>query len=778
MSNIENDNPQQPAAPFVKSGEDAPRFLSLRTKFSLFVSLVIILVCTGLSGFLIQQEATIMKRSMVNTGTILVNTLNKISLNRLIIHDTDYLGRMLEGPLSAPEVVYAIIRDQNGQMLVSQSKGILTNASDVIRDHSQPLIPDEMHTTPLFSQPQNSATSNHPLVTILHTVEFEGTLSLQTLTNNAPPRSWSISQETIYDFALPVYRETRQSTTIDLLSSETLGPFPTAQQPPTAIIGMIQIGISTVHMQNALNQTVWNIGLLTFGIILLGIGLTVLLTNRIITPMRKLAIAAQQIAEGNIYVSVLTDTQDEVGQLTKSINQMAEGLQQREVSITTYMNTITKQVTQLNTLHQTGTVITSTLDMQKLFAIVLKLLRENLGFQRMVLVLKDPANNKGILSEVSGIPAELEPQIRGFEFSIVPDTFDETLLIHGQPVLVTDLDAIADQMNPDILALGRQVGMVSFVSAPLISHMEVLGYVGADKGQTRCTQEDLNLLMTIASHVAVAIDNARTYQDLETLAAGLEQRVTERTQDLQSANERLQELDHLKSAFVSIVSHELRTPMTSIKGLVENMMDGLTGTLNERQSFYLSRVKHNIERLTRMINDLLDLSRIEAGKMDLQTSPVNVGSLAREVIELLQPLGQERHLILHAQIIDPLPLIQADRDKLTQILTNLIINAIKFSEPSGTVTVEVCQQEDGSVRTCVQDTGCGIPFDEQQTIFERFYRGQTADVKERGAGLGLAITKSLVELHGGSIWVTSTPGEGSQFCFRIPTQPPEASERL
>ena len=218
--------------------------------------------------------------------------------------------------------------------------------------------------------------------------------------------------------------------------------------------------------------------------------------------------------------------------------------------------------------------------------------------------------------------------------------------------------------------------------------------------------------------------------------------------------------------------------MTSIKGLVENMMDGLTGTLNERQSFYLSRVKHNIERLTRMINDLLDLSRIEAGKMDLQTSPVNVGSLAREVIELLQPLGQERHLIFHAQIIDPLPLIQADRDKLTQILTNLIINAIKFSEPSGTVTVEVCQQEDGSVRTCVQDTGCGIPFDEQQTIFERFYRGQTADVKDRGAGLGLAITKSLVELHGGRIWVTSTPGEGSQFCFRIPTQPPEASERL
>jgi signal transduction histidine kinase len=492
--------------------------------------------------------------------------------------------------------------------------------------------------------------------------------------------------------------------------------------------------------------------------------------------MRKLAIAAQEIAEGNIHVSVVTDSQDEVGQLTQSINQMAIGLQQRELSITTYLNTITKHVTQLSTLHQTGAAITSTLDVHILFATVLKLLRENLGFQRMVLVLKDGLKNTGILTEVSGIPEELTRQLKGFEFPIAPETFDETLLIHGQPVLVPNLDGIVDQMNPDILKLGRQVGMVSFVSAPLISHMEVLGYVGADKGQTPCTQEDLDLLVTIANHVAVAIDNARTYQDLENLAQSLEQRVVERTEDLQSANERLQELDRLKSAFVSIVSHELRTPMTSIKGLVENMMDGLTGTLNERQFFYLGRVKHNIERLTRMINDLLDLSRIEAGKMELQSSSVNVGSLAREVVELLQPIAQERHLTLHTQIVDHLPLIHADRDKLIQILTNLITNAIKFTEPAGTVTVEVHQQEDGSVTTCIQDTGDGIPFEEQQTIFERFYRGQTADVKNRGAGLGLAITKSLVELHGGRIWVTSTPGEGSQFAFNLPLQPPEQPE--
>jgi signal transduction histidine kinase len=432
------------------------------------------------------------------------------------------------------------------------------------------------------------------------------------------------------------------------------------------------------------------------------------------------------------------------------------------------VHTITKQVTQLSTLHQTGIAITSTLDVQKLFSTVLKLLRENLGFHRMILVLQDPDQTRGIVSEVSGVSPELEQQVRHLEFPITPGTLDETLLIQGRPVLAYDLEKIAHRMNPLLLPICRRMGVMSFVSAPLLSHQRVLGYLGADRGNQRCTQEDLDLLMTIASHVAVAIDNARTYEEVEKLAQTLEERVAARTQELRSANERLQELDRLKSSFVSIVSHELRTPMTSIKGLVENMLDGLTGNLNDRQTFYLGRVQHNIERLTRMINDLLDLSRIEAGRMDLHQSTINIGSLAGEVVEMLQPMAQERSLILKAHIPDTIGFIQGDRDKIVQIFTNLINNALKFTESPGTVTVEVKQREDGMIQTCVVDTGCGIPLEEQQIIFERFYRGQSSEMKNRGAGLGLAITKSLVELHGGSIWVESAPEEGSRFCFILP----------
>ncbi|MFA9561863.1 MAG: ATP-binding protein [Nitrospirota bacterium] len=769
MNSIKKRPPAQPPPSPRNPGREEPRFLSLRAKISLFISLLIMLVCSGLSAVFIQQEAEVMEEALMNTGTILVKTINKLSTNRLIIQDIDYLETMLEGAMSAPEVVYAIARDQEGRVLVGKSKGILQKGSQIIRNPELLLFPDDTLTTTFFSQ-QTHTSYTQPLISVWDTVPRKlGKIQTRTNGTSAAELRKRVP-ETLYDFALPVYRHGRRSTTLDLLSSENLDePAQTPSAGPK-IMGIIQVGLTTAYMQKDLDRTLWKTGLYTLTIIAIGIMLTLLLAKQIITPLQRLAQSARRFTEGQPYTAVPSNALDEVGELTRGINTMAQTLEQREEAISTYVDTITNQLNQLSTLHQTGTIITSTLDVQKLLSTVLKLLRENLGFQRMILVLKDPSKNKFFLSDVIGIPQKLEEQVRGFEFPLVPKTFDETLLVHGHPILVHDLETIVDQMNPEVLDLCRSVGVVSFVSAPLISHTEILGYIGADKGETRCTQEDLNLLMTIANHVAVAIDNARTYQDLETLATGLELRVRERTQDLQSANDRLQELDRLKSAFVSIVSHELRTPMTSIKGLIENMMDGLTGELTERQNFYLSRVNHNIERLTRMINDLLDLSRIEAGHVELERTSVDTGSIAGEVVELLQPMAKEKSLTLATNIIDPIPLIQADRDKLVQIFTNLTSNALKFTPPSGTVTVEVKYHNDGYIHASVTDTGCGIPPNELETVFERFYRSQSADLKDRGAGLGLAITKSLVELHGGKVGVESTLGQGSCFWITLPVQ--------
>jgi signal transduction histidine kinase len=277
--------------------------------------------------------------------------------------------------------------------------------------------------------------------------------------------------------------------------------------------------------------------------------------------------------------------------------------------------------------------------------------------------------------------------------------------------------------------------------------------------------------MTVASQVAGALDNGRAYQELERFTQTLERRVQERTQELVAANEKLQELDRLKSAFVSIVSHELRTPMTSIKGYVENMLDGLTGLLTDKQAYYLGRVRFNVERLTRMINDLLDLSRIEAGRAELALAATPVAEFITEITESLQPVASAKGVALRGQFHGEPAVMQADRDKLHQILTNLIQNAVKFTPTGGEIGVDA-RLDDGFVLFCVADTGCGIGPHELSRVFERFYRGEGVQAEQRGAGLGLAITKSLVELHGGKIWVESQLGQGSRFFFTIPAAAP------
>jgi signal transduction histidine kinase len=169
-----------------------------------------------------------------------------------------------------------------------------------------------------------------------------------------------------------------------------------------------------------------------------------------------------------------------------------------------------------------------------------------------------------------------------------------------------------------------------------------------------------------------------------------------------------------------------------------------------------------------MINDLLDLSRIEAGAVQLQLGSVSVPDLLNDVVEGFQTIAQDKDLSVKAHSSQGLAPIQGDRDKLYQVLNNLIQNAVKFTPKGGAILVEAREQDEGFVQISVSDTGCGISPAELGKVFERFYRGESVATENRGAGLGLAITKNLVELHHGRIWVESVPGEGSRFFFSLP----------
>ena len=237
--------------------------------------------------------------------------------------------------------------------------------------------------------------------------------------------------------------------------------------------------------------------------------------------------------------------------------------------------------------------------------------------------------------------------------------------------------------------------------------------------------------------------------------------------------QRLKELDKMKSAFVSNVSHELRTPLTAIKASADNMLDRLIGDLNGKQVGYLTRIKSNSDRLARLINDLLDLSTIEAGKIDLRPANLPLVTLVKEAAESLRPVAAEKLINLTVMSADPGIIAWADRDKVIQVLMNLIGNALKFTPTGGKVTIAVTKNSAAWMQISVTDTGPGIPAEEVNKVFGRFYQiGQAGTQKTQGTGLGLAISKALVEMHGGKIWVESEAGKGSTFSFTLPAEQP------
>jgi signal transduction histidine kinase len=246
--------------------------------------------------------------------------------------------------------------------------------------------------------------------------------------------------------------------------------------------------------------------------------------------------------------------------------------------------------------------------------------------------------------------------------------------------------------------------------------------------------------------------------------------------------EQTQKLDRLKSEFVSKVSHELRTPLTSIKGFTEILLTYEDIDLKTQKEF-LGIINEESERLTRLINDVLDLSKIESGRTQWQIQPVAVPEIIRAAVKLLQSMILEKNLELELRIPEDLPIVRGDRDPLLQVLDNLLGNAVKFT-PSGKITV-AADREGEFVRVSVSDTGPGIPRQDQTKIFEKFFqRGDASTAKARGTGLGLAICKEIIAHLGGRIWSESEPGRGSTFHFTLPvwtkdvrhTEPPVGTQ--
>jgi signal transduction histidine kinase len=330
------------------------------------------------------------------------------------------------------------------------------------------------------------------------------------------------------------------------------------------------------------------------------------------------------------------------------------------------------------------------------------------------------------------------------------------VLSTGYPSLTTNVRPLSDGTNPGTYH-PSPVKLASLLILPLRTRREVIGalIIAANDPDRAMTDDKLPLAEVLAERAALAIENAKLY--------------TEQVE----ARRKVEDLSRLKDEFLSIASHELRTPVTSIKGYTQlAKMLIKEGDLTTSEE-YLDIALDQIDRMSRLILELLDVSRIETGRLEIRREPIAWAQFVRDVVHRHHTAVSDRRF--HLQVPDESKFITGDRDRLEQVLGNLLENAVKYSPEGSDIMVGVEDRGD-SYLTSVCDRGIGIPVDELAQVFERFHRGRhVSSTNYGGLGLGLYITKQIIERHGGSIWVESKEGAGTTFYFSLPNEAPAAA---
>ncbi len=430
-----------------------------------------------------------------------------------------------------------------------------------------------------------------------------------------------------------------------------------------------------------------------------------------------------------------------------------------------------RKVKQLTALHQAGLLFGSTLDRESLRQNVLEALISDLQYDRAMLSFFDSDRRIVFDSRILGVPDDIEAFVRSTEFPVTdPASPEGTVLLQGKSLLVNDIHEIWDRLNPRNQQLATMTNTKSVIIAPLRVKDRILGSLTVDRMQEHSlTRDDLDLIVTVANQVAIALDNVEAYRQIESLNVGLEAKVHERTAELERLNlelttayDRLQELDRLKSEFFANVSHEFRSPLT----LTLDAFKTLLKSSPARSKELIQTGLRNTSRLLFLINEFLDLAKFDSGMMELKKQCIDFAALVRAVASNFESADRRR---VHFQGASAPVAIEADLGQMKKVLYNLLSNAFKFSDPDkGEVWIRLATRGD-RIEIEIEDNGIGIPRDQFHRIFERFAQVERRAARRyEGTGIGLALTKEMVTLHGGTIRVESELGRGSTFILSLP----------
>jgi two-component system, NtrC family, sensor kinase len=331
--------------------------------------------------------------------------------------------------------------------------------------------------------------------------------------------------------------------------------------------------------------------------------------------------------------------------------------------------------------------------------------------------------------------------------------------VDGRPVHIEDIEADPDYDPWTREVLQRAAVYRTFLAVPILQSGVPIGAIGCGRHEMRpFTALQIALLQTFADQAVIAIENVRLFTELETS----NREIADKSRQLEVASQH-------KSEFLANMSHELRTPLNAIIGFSEVLSERMFGELNEKQEEYSKDIHASGQHLLSLINDILDLSKIEAGRMELELTDFHLPTALDSALTLVRERAGRRGIALQMDVDSRLGQILADERKVRQVVLNLLSNAIKFTPEGGRIEVAAVPK-DGSVEVSVSDTGVGIAPEDQEAVFEEFRQVGTAAKKVEGTGLGLTLCRKFVELHGGKIWVTSQVGVGSTFTFTIPVR--------
>lgn len=455
--------------------------------------------------------------------------------------------------------------------------------------------------------------------------------------------------------------------------------------------------------------------------------------------------------------------QEMLKKLKRSFNDLDEQAKlivKTDLELNKAQEELDKRLNGLDALQKTSRLISTTLDENEIFRRLDQSLLMNLGFEKNLVLIYDEDKILHARINLGFTPEEVGAILSGLEKN---NSLKEAL-VEGHTF--SSVDSVKQARETIV----RLFEVEHFILTPILTQNGVIGilFIGNRSNAAAVTEGDRELIAILANQIGQSLENARLFEEAYRSTQILESKVQERTRQLGSALEEVKHISKTKSEFISAVSHELRTPLTSIKGYAAILIAGKLGDIPDSVRERLEKINTHSDNLVKLINNLLDISRIESGRVEMKMEKCALAALVEGVHDLLTPQLKEKNIQWQVQIADDVPEVLVDKHQLERVFINLIGNAVKFTPAGGTIGVRVRREaEEAAIEA--YDTGIGIAKEDVGKLFDEFYRVDNAiNQTVKGTGLGLSLAKKIVEAHKGRMWVTSELNKGTTFHFTLP----------